>query len=161
MQTLAFLLAVAPQAVQIHPNSVWRIDPIRGAAQAINTLIKDDSAVHKWAAAFRGAVIENAPPVKNKNKLHYVPPTSKIDAEDKVKETIAVLNKAWKGVRMDPCKLPRPVFQTLARNVPKGKLQKFMKERPEHFTVHEGIGGQVSLISLSTPRTCGTQFFQQ
>jgi hypothetical protein len=66
MQTLAFLLAVAPQAVQIHPNSVWRIDPIRGAAQAINTLIKDDSAVHKWAAAFRGAVIENAPPVKNR-----------------------------------------------------------------------------------------------
>jgi hypothetical protein len=159
MQTLAFLLAVAPQAVKIHGNSVRYIGPIRDAAEAINTLIKDDSAVHPWVAAFRGAVIENAQPDKKNTKLRYVPPTNEIDRKDKERETVAVLQTLKKGVGHDPSRLKNwAVIQTLGRNVKKGGLRNFLEGRPELFTVHEGTGGQVSLISLPHPENVAHNF---
>jgi hypothetical protein len=158
MQTFAFLLVVAPQAVKIHLNSACEIPKIRDAAQAINNLIKDDSAVHPWVAAFRGAVIENPQPHKKNTKVHYEPPTSEIDRQDKEKETIAVLKRLTKGVRHDPSRLEKAVRTTLGRNVRKGGLKKFLEERPEDFTVHAGIGGQVSLISLPHPEHVAHNF---
>jgi hypothetical protein len=161
MQTFAFLLAVAPQAVKIHKNSVRLIGPIRDAAQAINTLIKDDSAVYPWVAAFREAVIENPQPDKKNTKLRYVPPTSDIDMQDKEKETLAVLKRLKKGVEHNPSQLGRgwrDVIEILGRNLRKGGLREFLEQRPEDFTVHAGIGGQVSLISLPHPEHVAHNF---
>ena len=154
MHTLAFLLAVAPQAVRIHRNTVKSIEPIRGAAQAINAVITDawsGVAAYKWVAAFRGAVIEETPPGRKRPPLKYVVPSSTAEANVKDQETIAVLNKWWEGVPFNPSKLPMPVVRILAANIWKGKLWLFLQKYSQHFTVHEGIGGQACLNSLPHP----------
>ena len=131
------------------------IEPIRGAAQAINAVITDawsGVAAYKWVAAFRGAVIEETPPGRKQPPLKYVVPSSTADANDKEQETDAVLHQWWKeGVPFNPSKLPMPVVRILAANIQKGKLMLFLQKYSQHFTVHEGIGGQACLNSLPHP----------
>ena len=129
MHTLAFLQAVAPQAVMIHHNTAKSIEPIRVAAQAINAVITDAWSgleAYKWVAAFRGAVIEETPPGRKQPPLKYVVPSSTAEANDKDQETIVVLHKWWEGVPFNPSKLPRPVVTTLTANIQEGKLRLFL-----------------------------------
>lgn len=142
--TLAFFLAVAPQAVMIHPNSVDSIVRIRGAAQAMNyaalTALDRIPGARVWIEAYRGAVIEEHPPGRKQPKFHHVAPRSPAEVADKELETIRALTMAWRGDPLSPSNLPRGAFTTLAANIQKGRLKLFLQKYLEHFTVHEGAG---------------------
>ena len=96
-------------------------------------------------------MIEETPPGRKQPPLNYVVPSSTAEGNHKDQETIAVLNKWWEGVPFNPSKLPMPVVRILARNIRKGKLLLFLQKYSQHFTVHEGIGGQACLNSLPHP----------
>ena len=135
MHTLAFLLAVAAQAVMIPPHSVGPIELACGVAETINTLIKED-------------------------KLQYFAPTSPAEKNDEDQETIALLKMAWKGVDMSPSILARGV-RDLGPKHQDGHVQNCLAAVPGTLPVASRCLGPSLLDFPSTPRTCGTQLFQQ
>lgn len=138
--TLAFLLAVNPEAVHLAPGSM------RDGGASIGRIRQAARDVGEWdTAAFWQEVRQHQarerplpmkqmrPPVSDGAPGWEMVPT----AEGRAVDALKTLRP---GVIYRPDRLPQAVWQVLEEEVPKGGLRDFMRARPELFEVIDTPG---------------------
>ena len=149
--TLAFLLAVNPDAVHLAPGSLQHgaasVERIRQAARDVG----DWDVAAFWQEGRQQQARER--PLPKKQMLAPVPDGA---AEWQMAATtegraVDALKTLRPGVAHRPDRLPQAVWQVLERELPKGGLRDFMMARPDMFEVVDTPGSKGFTFVVKEP----------
>ena len=124
---LTLLLANRPQAVCMHPNTMAHIDLVRDCATRVHQAALEAPGVSAGASGWVDMPARSRKGPRPRPKLE-APTVSRAEAVQLVRD---VLQHLVVGQEYSPGGLPAQVWQTFTEVLPKGSLQKTLKEMPD------------------------------